>query len=184
MTSFATWLEAARPKTIVASLSPVAIGAVAAAFHGDFSLNLLLWITLAAVTFQVSANYANDYFDFVQGNDTEKRKGFRRATASGLVTATEMKRAMIITLAISAALSIYLVAIGGLPIALIALLFLACSLFYSVGKKSLAARGLGELTSSSFSVSLASMSPTTSSPKRFRLSRFSFRGSQAFSPRT
>ncbi|WP_322571770.1 hypothetical protein [Rhodohalobacter sp.] len=50
----------------------------------------LNWIStlvalICATLIQIGTNFANDYFDFVKGSDTDERIGFRRATAAGLM---------------------------------------------------------------------------------------------------
>jgi 1,4-dihydroxy-2-naphthoate octaprenyltransferase len=47
-----------------------------------------------ALLVQIGTNFANDYYDFVHGADTDARVGPRRAVASGLVSPGTMRRAM------------------------------------------------------------------------------------------
>ena len=53
---------------------------------------------LGAILIQIATNFANDYFDFVNGADTEDRIGPTRATQAGLIQPHQMKWAFILTL--------------------------------------------------------------------------------------
>ena len=61
-------------------------------FRGLPSLGALL----VAVWLQIGTNFANDYFDYVQGADTGDRFGPTRATQAGLVNPETMKKAFIL----------------------------------------------------------------------------------------
>lgn len=140
--SLAIWLEASRPKTLVASLAPV----ILAALIVPSPLNLPIFIAtlIAAVAVQVGTNLANDYFDFLKGADTPFRKGPRRVTQAGLVSPTQMKWAISLTLTTAFAAAIPLILKGGLPIALLTLTSLALSIGYTAGPFPLAYLGLGD----------------------------------------
>lgn len=135
------WIEAARPKTLIAGIAPVLIGsAMASTCHFWTFLSALCF----AIALQVGTNYANDYFDCIQGTDTAARKGPRRMTACGLVSPTVMKRAMIIAFGTAALFGIALVAIGGPVIALLGIMAIALGIWYTAGDHSLSTLGLGD----------------------------------------
>lgn len=77
------WMEAARPKTLPASLAPVLLGMGAAQALGYFSLGKSLLALLVALSLQVGVNYANDYSDGIRGTD-KNRRGPLRLTGAGL----------------------------------------------------------------------------------------------------
>ena len=82
-----SFLIASRPKTWIASLSPVWIGsALAPQLDGIIFLLTLLF----SLFIQVGTNYANDYFDFINGADTKKRQGPKRATLEGWIAPHSM----------------------------------------------------------------------------------------------
>src|SRR6185369_3026513 len=84
------WLEAARPKTLSAAVVPVMVGtALAAAHHSPDYPRAAICLAFALLV-QIGTNFANDYFDFMQGADTPARVGPRRAVAAGLVTPRQM----------------------------------------------------------------------------------------------
>ena len=67
------WLEAARPKTLPASFSPVLVGCALAYRDGVFKLVPAILCVLVALLAQIASNFANDYFDFKKGADKEDR---------------------------------------------------------------------------------------------------------------
>ena len=107
------WWNATRPKTLMAALSPVFIGSVMAFRDGAFHWQSFLATVLASLFIQVGTNFANDYFDFKQGKDTDKRLGPVRATAAGLVSPNMMKAAMVIAFFLAIVSGAYIMWRGG-----------------------------------------------------------------------
>jgi 1,4-dihydroxy-2-naphthoate octaprenyltransferase len=138
------WLEASRPKTLIASISPALLGTMLAWKSGSFSLLTFLFTLLTGVAIQVGTNFANDYFDFLKGSDTAERKGPRRVTQAGLISLPLMKRAIFLAFAAAALFSSYLAFKGGPVISLLAVLYIALSLAYTAGPMPLAYLGLGD----------------------------------------
>jgi 1,4-dihydroxy-2-naphthoate octaprenyltransferase len=116
------------------------------AFHeGGLNVSVFLAIFGATLCIQIGTNYANDYFDFVQGADTAERVGPVRATAAGLVSPRQMLGATAIVLGLAALLGLYLVSVGGWPILLIGSVSLVCAVLYTAGPCALGYLGLGDL---------------------------------------
>ena len=88
------WIEAARPKTLIAALLPVA-GAAVLALSEKQALNvwLLVLALLVSMTLQIATNFWNDYFDFQKGSDTSVRLGPQRMLQRGLVKSRDVLRA-------------------------------------------------------------------------------------------
>lgn len=139
------WLEAIRPKTLIASFSPVLIAFALACQESLPSLTLFFILSCAAILLQITTNLANDYYDFLSGFDTSVRKGPRRMVASGLINASVMKKATFLSLGLFAVFMIPLCIQGGLPIIILGFLASVFSIFYSKGRFSLSKMGLGEL---------------------------------------
>lgn len=139
------WVEAARPKTLPASVAPVLVAAGYAILRDTVAPGLLGIALCVAVLLQIGVNFANDYFDFVGGHDTGSRLGPRRAAASGLIPPRRLLGATIGVLAVAAVLMVPLVVHAGLPILLAGVAALLSALAYSGGPFPLAAHGLGEL---------------------------------------
>lgn len=141
------WIQAARPKTLGAAISPVFVGFILAArLSGQQIEWRLLAFTLAStMALQIATNWFNDALDFRQGKDTAARVGPRRITAAGLVSPESVMLAGYLMLGLATALSIPLIAARGLPIVIIGIPSLYFCYGYTGGPFPLAYRGLGEL---------------------------------------
>lgn len=139
------WLLASRPKTLTGAAVPVMIGL---AFAGrdlgiaDFCWMPALLCILFAFIMQIDANFINDYFDFVRGNDDETRLGPRRACAQGWISPKSMRRAIVITTAIACCIGLPLVFYGGLEMILVGVF---CVLFCFLYTTTLSYLGLGDV---------------------------------------
>ncbi len=139
------WLVAARPKTLWAGIAPVIMGTAMAVDDGVFHALSALAALVGSVLIQVGTNYANDYFDFVKGTDTDERLGPARATQTGLVTPAEMKRATMVVFAAALIVGAYLVWRGGWPIVAIGLSAIACGVLYTGGPFPLGYLGIADV---------------------------------------
>lgn len=139
------WTRAARPKTLVAGISPALIGATLAIGQGHFDLTLFLFTLFTGLCIQIGTNLCNDYFDFIKGADTSERKGFLRVTQAGLVTPTVMKRAIVAVFSIAFLSGCYLIFQGGIGIAAMLAVYILLSVLYTAGPYPLAYLGLGDL---------------------------------------
>ncbi len=139
------WVLAARPRTLAAALAPVVVGTGLAAHHGVASAGPALASLVAAALIQIGTNFANDYYDFVRGGDTEARVGPTRVTQAGLVAPERVRAAMLLVLGAAMLIGVYLVAVGGWPILWIGLASVACAVLYTGGPFPLAYHGLGDL---------------------------------------
>lgn len=142
---FQLWLSASRPKTLAAALVPVFTGASIAWNAGVFRADTTLVALFCAVAIQIGTNFANDYFDFIKGADTDERLGFERATASGLISPEAMRNATITVMLIAFLAGLYLVWIGGWVVLAIGLLSLLFGVLYTGGPFPLGYNGLGDL---------------------------------------
>ncbi|WP_226013151.1 1,4-dihydroxy-2-naphthoate polyprenyltransferase [Halomicrobium salinisoli] len=139
------WVMAARPQTLPAGSAPVIVGAGLALHDGVFAPLPWLAALAGALLIQVGTNFANDYYDFVNGADTEDREGFTRVTAGGLIPPGQVKLAMIGTYGLAMAVGLYLVAVGGLPILVVGLSSIIAGVLYTGGPYPYGYRGLGDL---------------------------------------
>lgn len=141
----AVWWIGARPRTLVAAVVPVLVGA-AWAGRNAISIPRTLLALVVAIGLQIGVNYANDYFDGVRGVDTAARMGPRRLVASGLAPPRAVATAAIVMVCIAAVAGIVLALLTTpLLIAAGALAVIALAL-YSGGPKPYAASGLGEVS--------------------------------------
>ncbi len=139
------WTDAARPKTLAAAVVPVIAGTSLAMSQGFFEPFASAVALICAMLIQVGTNFANDYYDFVKGADTQKRVGFPRAVSKGLVSPESMKRATILTMALAFFTGLYLVWHGGWVILLIGILSIIFGILYTGGPFPLGYNGLGDL---------------------------------------
>src|ERR1700722_13267145 len=144
MASIAVWVQAARPRTLILSASPVIIGTLLALSAGPIKLSLFLFTLFTAVAIQIGTNLANDYFDFIKGSDTSARKGPTRVTQAGLVAPDAVKRAFIIVFSVAALLGLFLIWEGGILFALLLAVSILLGIIYTAGPFSLAYLGIGD----------------------------------------
>lgn len=145
MSSPRHWLEASRPKTLPAAIIPVMVGTALAFAHGGADLGKAVICLLFSLLVQIGTNFANDYFDFVQGADTAARVGPRRAVAAGLIAPGAMLTATWLVLGMAFAVGLLLVREGGwvlLPVGVVSIL---CAIAYTGGPFPLGYNGLGDV---------------------------------------
>jgi 1,4-dihydroxy-2-naphthoate octaprenyltransferase len=139
------WTIAIRPKTLIASVSPVLIATTLAIKKGNFDWFIFLCTLCTALGIQITTNLANDYFDCLKGADTYQRKGFIRVTQAGLVSYKTMRLAVVISMLLTLLSGFYLIIIGKLIIACLLITSLCLSILYTAGPYPLAYLGLGDL---------------------------------------
>ncbi len=157
MPNLSGYIQAARPKTLTASISPVIVGsAIAYNAHKSISVDffedplnnftlIFLCTLFSAMFLQIASNLFNDAIDFDKGSDTNERFGPKRVTQSGIFTSSQVKRAGLLCIIIAVCFGIPLVIKGGLPILAVGLSAAFFSWAYTGGPYPLAYNGLGEL---------------------------------------
>jgi 1,4-dihydroxy-2-naphthoate octaprenyltransferase len=88
------WLHAVRLRTLPLALASILAGSFLAAWNEGFRWEILLLAALTTIFLQILSNLSNDYGDTVHGADSAEREGPVRAVQSGIISLTEMKRAM------------------------------------------------------------------------------------------
>jgi len=145
-TKLSFWLMASRPRTLTISTTPVIVGtALAWAAQGKVHWLAVLAALIGSMFIQIGTNIHNDAADFERGGDGPDRIGPARVTASGLLSATTVKRGAYICFAIAALVGAYLVSVGGWPILLIGLFSITAGWGYTGGPLPIAYTPLGEL---------------------------------------
>lgn len=141
--SFRAWILASRPKTLIGAAVPVMIGTTFAYIDSHTQINYIpvLLCFLFAFIMQIDANFINDYFDFIRGNDDETRLGPRRACAQGWISPQTMKKAIIYTTCTGALVGLPLVYFGGFLTIAIGIL---CIIFAFLYTTKLSYLGLGD----------------------------------------
>ncbi len=141
----AAWALAARPRTLVAGLVPVAVGSALAFRDHGFVPPVALAALAGALLIQVGTNLANDYFDFRRGADTSDRVGPPRASQQGWLEPEAVFRGALLCFALATAIGGYLVAVGGWPLLAIGVASVAAGYLYTGGPWPLGYLGLGEV---------------------------------------
>lgn len=146
------WIQAARLRTLPLSLSGIIVGSAYAYYQGFLDNKILILAFLTTLGLQILSNYANDYGDGVKGTDAN-RIGEKRMVATGVISAKQMKKAVIslsiITLLL--ALSLIYVAFGKENFALSMIFILlgigaiGAAIKYTVGSNAYGYNGLGDL---------------------------------------
>jgi 1,4-dihydroxy-2-naphthoate polyprenyltransferase len=144
VTAATVWWNGARPRTLVAGVMPVIVGAAASGaslWRWRFAAALVV-----AVGLQVGVNFANDAFDGMRGVDTAERLGPPRLVASGAASPRAVLAAAFVALGVAAVSGLALaIATSPVPILSIGAFALGAALLYSGGPRPLAGLGLGEL---------------------------------------
>jgi len=139
------WMEAARPRTLAASVSPVLVGCALAYREGQFVFIAALLCLLVALFAQIASNFANDYFDFRQGADTENRVGPERAVAQGWISPKAMLIGTLVALALACLSGCFLILFGGWKLIFVGLAIALAVIAYSAGPYPLSYHGLGDV---------------------------------------
>lgn len=139
------WFEAARPKTLPASVSPVLLGCALAYYDGYLTVSITVLCFLVAVFAQIASNFANDYFDYKKGADNEDRLGPERAVAQGWITPKAMLAGTFITLGLACLSGLVLVCLTDWRLIFVGIAIALCVLAYSAGPFPLAYNGLGDI---------------------------------------
>ena len=143
------WIAGARPRTLPAAIVPVLVGtACAVRDTGDWNRGVIVWRALAAMVvslaIQVGTNYANDYSDGIRGTDAV-RVGPVRLVASGLASASSVKRAAFASFGVAAIAGLALAAAAGWWLIAVGAAALLAGWFYTGGPRPYGYAGFGEL---------------------------------------
>ena len=151
MASLKNYIQAARLRTLPLSVSGILFGSAIAAREECFNGIIFTLAILTTIGFQVLSNFANDYGDGVKGTDSE-REGEQRMVATGAISASQMKNAMIYTVVITMVIAIALIYSAFAQDFLRALLFfvlglasIVAAIKYTVGDNAYGYSGLGDV---------------------------------------
>ncbi len=146
------WISAFRLRTLPLALASIFLGSFIAYAQGDFHWVIFSLCVLTTLFLQILSNLANDYGDSVHGADGEHREGPSRAVQSGVISAHQMKRAMMIFGLLSLVTGLGLIFVAFASQWLMVLIFLTLGLGaiyaairYTSGKDPYGYKGLGDL---------------------------------------
>ncbi len=154
MNNMRAWIEAARLKTLPLALSSPLLGSFFAYAHGSFQGIVLILAIFTTLFLQILSNLANDYGDFKSGADNVERIGPRRLVQSGMITATQMKKGIIVTILLALISGLLLIYFGlrGHDMKTVfvfigtGLAAIIAAITYTVGKNPYGYRGLGDIS--------------------------------------
>lgn len=150
--SIKPWIQAARLRTLPLSVSGIIVGSSYAYYQGFSDWRIVVLALLTTLGLQVLSNYANDYGDGVKGTDAN-RIGEKRLVAAGVITAEQMKKAVIITAILTFIIAFLLIYVAfgkenfGLSLIFILLGIgsIGAAINYTVGKSAYGYSGFGDL---------------------------------------
>ncbi len=148
-----TWIDAARLRTLPLSVSGILVGTGIALRENLFNGKIFILALCTTLGLQILSNFANDYGDGVKGTDNQDRVGPTRALQSGIITHTEMKRAILLTAILTFATALLLIFTAFNTQELIyvflfmglGVLAIFAAIKYTVGKSAYGYYGLGDL---------------------------------------
>jgi 1,4-dihydroxy-2-naphthoate polyprenyltransferase len=147
------WVQAFRLRTLPLALACIGMAGFLAAAAHQFDLLLFVLCCLTTILLQILSNLANDYGDSINGADHAERTGPMRAVQAGIISAVQMKRAVIVFVLLSlfSGLSLLWFSFGWNWRALalffgLGLLSIAAAIGYTVGKKPYGYIGLGDIS--------------------------------------
>jgi 1,4-dihydroxy-2-naphthoate octaprenyltransferase len=146
------WLESLRPRTLPLAFASIVCGSALAFWQGVFNPAIALLALLTAGLLQILSNLANDYGDAVKGSDKEDRIGPLRGMQKGVITQTQMKKALIITVVLICVSGLALVAVACRTLAdflgflVLGLLAIIAAITYTVGTRPYGYMGLGDIS--------------------------------------
>jgi 1,4-dihydroxy-2-naphthoate octaprenyltransferase len=138
------WKIAIRPRTLPVAFAPVLVGSAIALSDGFARPGTAVAALVGALLLQIVSNLANDVFDFERGADTQKRIGPPRAAQLGLLTPLQLRRGVALAVAGSIGVGVYLVSVGGWPIAALGVAAIVAAIAYTGGPFPFGYKGLGD----------------------------------------
>jgi 1,4-dihydroxy-2-naphthoate octaprenyltransferase len=144
------WVKACRPKTLIASVAPIMVGAENFLVKSDLnklSILIILGCFLFLGLVQIATNLANDYFDSKSGADLYRKNAPDRYVSSGILDGKVVLTVVVILLILSfliGTLTLFL-AKASLWFVPLGLICIALSVLYTGGPYPLAYNGLGDI---------------------------------------
>ena len=153
MTKGQAWMKALRLRTLPLSLSGIILGSFIAFKNEHWNGIIFTLAMLTTILFQILSNLANDLGDTLKGADNEDRIGPVRAVQSGVISPSEMKKAVILTSFLSLCTALPLVYLGTKNMSSDVLWFyviltglcIIAAITYTVGKKAYGYNGFGDV---------------------------------------
>ena len=143
-TSLKSWILAARPHTLSASVVPVLVGSALAWQQGAFHGGVFAATLIASLLVQVGANFTDEFADHGATAGAHKYLAPHKVIARGLLTEGAVKRGALVVFGLASLLGAWLVWRTGWPLLIVCLISLAVAIAYSAGPFPLGDYALGE----------------------------------------
>jgi len=153
------WIKAARLRTLPLSISGIIMGSFIARWRmvsegKEWDWVIFALALLVTLLYQILSNFANDYGDGIKGTDHHRiGEAEARAVASGKITATQMRNAVILFSLLSLVATVALLYKAFSPIYIkefwifigLGIACILAAIGYTVGKKPYGYLGLGDI---------------------------------------
>lgn len=152
LTRTQAWLESLRPKTLPLAFAAIVVGTALAWWQGHFDLRVAVLALVTAGLLQILSNLANDYGDAVKGSDKPDRIGPLRGMQKGTISQRQMKRALMVTVALSCLSGLALVLVAYQTVAdfigfmVLGGLSIVAAITYTIGRRPYGYLGLGDIS--------------------------------------
>ena len=141
-TRVSVWLQAIRPFSFTASITPVVVGGVLSLSHpGEIHWLLFPLVVICSLLLHAGTNVVSEYYDFTRGVDRPHTYGSSKVLVEGLLTLREVFYGGIVLFAVGFFLGLILVFFRGAPVFWLGIIGLLGGYFYAgkpVGYKYLA----------------------------------------------
>ncbi len=142
---FKTWIVAARPHTLSASVVPVLVGSALAWQAGGFDGGVFTAALLASMLVQIGANFTDEFADHGATASAHKYLAPHKVIARGLLTPGAVKRGAALAFGTATLIGLWLVWRTGWPLLVLCLVSLGVAYAYSAGPWPLGDYALGEV---------------------------------------
>ena len=147
------WLKAFRLRTLPLAFSSVVTGTALAVELGFFDWVTFVLALTTTLFLQILSNLANDYGDAEKGTDNENRIGPLRAIQSGVISESQMKKAIVVFVFLCFCSGLGLVLYATKAISLwyplifisVGVMSIIAAIKYTAGKSAYGYKGLGDL---------------------------------------
>ena len=153
--SWRAWYSAIRPRTLTATLAPLALAAAMAIDHGVFNPPILALALAGALLLQVATNLINEYADWRKGTDVYKQAGQGMTIKQGVLPPRSVRAGAFVSLAGGVLAGLLLLmregpALLSSPLLWIGVGGVLVAVSYTAGPWPLSRLGLGEVAAGIF----------------------------------
>src|SRR5690554_667445 len=153
MRKLRAWISAARLRTLPLSIAGIITAGAAAKEADMFSLPYTTLFRSTTLGLQILSNFANDYGDGVKGTDNHERVGPLRAMQSGVLSASELKKGIVLTSIITLLIACLLIYVSfqnqniwhSILFLILGIAAIIAAITYTVGRYAYGYRALGDL---------------------------------------